>query len=291
MYIKILISVIFFCINGIMTRLFQLKLGKQSTSIRIYQAGFCGVASAAYFITCDSYVLTLPTLLCAFAFGILFALCSFLGAKCYECGPMSLTSIMMNLSLSIPLIYSFFVWNETISPLQSIGLAMLVLTFVLSAKSSGNDSKSISLVWFIMALIGYIANGSTAVIQKQHQFIVGEEAAGIFLAIAYCVSMIFFIVLFAVENKGLAFKPKEHFSNLTLLLPVILLSGLGSFIGNKLLSELSTKVAAPILYPCINGGLALLTGIVSFAAFKEKTTKLKALSMITGLCAIILLAI
>ena len=68
-------------------------------------------------------------------------------------------------------------------------------------------------------------------------------------------------------------------------------AGIGSCIGNGILSYLCTKINGGILYPFINGGLCVTVAIFSFAIFREKADKLKILSLITGIAAIILLNI
>ena len=84
-YLLTAASVCFFCLNGAMTRLFQLKMKGGKKALRLYQAGFCLVASVlnlAFF-----GINALPgtkTVILSLFFGILFAAASFLGAECYE---------------------------------------------------------------------------------------------------------------------------------------------------------------------------------------------------------------
>ena len=56
-----------------------------------------------------------------------------------------------------------------------------------------------------------------------------------------------------------------------------------------LLGKLSASVVAAILYPCINGGLAVFTTLLSFFFFREKPTALKIISILLGAAAIVVL--
>ena len=74
-----------------------------------------------------------------------------------------------------------------------------------------------------------------------------------------------------------------------LFIAVSCLAGVGSFGGNLLLGRLTSEVLAAILYPCINGGLAVLTTLLSFFFFKEKVTVQKICSVLLGAAAIVVL--
>ena len=72
---------------------------------------------------------------------------------------------------------------------------------------------------------------------------------------------------------------------------ITVVSGGGSFVGNMVLGKLSVRMDAAVLYPCVNGGLAVLTSIVSAVFFKEKMSLIKIISVAVGAAAIVLLAI
>ena len=62
-------------------------------------------------------------------------------------------------------------------------------------------------------------------------------------------------------------------------------------IGQITLLAVNTKIPAIILFPCLNGGIALLSAIAFLSMFKEKINFSKIISLILGLVAIVLLAI
>lgn len=292
-------AVCFFCLNGAMTRLFQLKMRRERLSL--YQAGFCFIAAMLNVVFYG--VSALPdarTVIMSAAFGLLFALASFLGALCYERGPMSLTSVILNMSLAVPVLYSFAFFGEGISNPGIIGLVLLCATFILSAMSTSNGGK-INAVWLVMVGVAFAANGSTAVLQKLNQMNSGGQSDGFFLAFAYFISAICFLCVFVWGKKRSGHAEEGHCSgaepkgnNLSYILKALLItavSGCGSFVGNAMLNILSVRMDAAVLYPCVNGGLAVLTAVVSMVFFKEKPTWLKVASIAVGAAAIVLLAI
>ncbi len=302
-YLLTAASVCFFCLNGAMTRLFQLKMKGGKKALRLYQAGFCLVASVlnlAFF-----GINALPgtkTVILSLFFGILFAAASFLGAECYEKGPMSLTSVILNLSLAVPLVYSFIVFGESISTTGIAGLALLCVTFVLSALSASGGQKKINTAWIVMVALAFVANGTTAVLQKADA--ASGSSDGFFLGFAYFVGALCFLASWAVE-KGREKSGKCAADAAAFVLPkgdalakylmaaiiITVVSGGGSFVGNMVLGKLSVRMDAAVLYPCVNGGLAVLTSVVSAVFFKEKMSLIKIISVAVGAAAIVLLAI
>lgn len=290
LYLQLFISIAFFCLCSSMTRLFQLKIWKRKPSIRLFQAGFCLTASVAYVLAGGRKVLSPLSVCLAVSFGLLFCLAVYMGAKCLDCGPMSITSVITNMSLSIPIVYSLVVFGERPEPIRYVGMLLMIFTIAFSALGKADSGKGkVSRVWVVCVLIAFFANGVTAVLQKQNAKLSGD--GNTFLAIAYFVAFLSFTVIYLVENKGERFSWKESFDRGALVIPVTLLAGIGSFVGNGILGYLSIRIDASILYPCLNGGLALMVSLVSFAFFRERFTARKAVSMALGITAIVLLTV
>ncbi|MBR3751305.1 MAG: hypothetical protein IKK58_05975 [Clostridia bacterium] len=301
--LMIFLSVLFFCLSSTVIRFFQLKLRINDWSFRLYQSCYCLVASALNFIFYG--VRTAPltlTVIYAVCFGILFFTASFLNARCLDIGPMSLTSVITNLSLSIPLVFSLIVYGENISLLGGVGLCLLVVTIFLSAFSSSNDGgKRVNLQWLIAVFFAFASNGTTAVLQKVNQTMLEGKSDGAFLGIAYGVGGIIYFGVFIVtliNRKKHPEKQSGHYVKrdvdtkyVLYFIIAVLLTGLGSFMGNGLLNILSVKVDAAILYPCINGGLALMCSLVSMLLFKERVSLRKIITLAIGITAIVCLAI
>ncbi len=292
-YILLFVSVIFFAVNTVSLKLFQTKIQKNPASVRLFQSGTCAVASLLSALFGGLIVPEVSTLILGIAFGFLFFLTSYSTSRCFACGPMSLTSVIINMSLSVPIVYSFIVFNEEIIARRIVGLCLMLTAIVLSGLSQSGKNKSEKkggLMWLCFVLLGFFCNGFSAVIQKQNQFGAGAQSAPTFLSIGYICAALFFLILFFIENKGKFLSPKKDVTSLPIFIFIMIFAGLGSIVGNTLLGNLSTKIDASILYPCLNGGLALLSSLVSIFIFKEKATVMKIFSLLVGLSAIVLLA-
>lgn len=240
---------------------------------------------------------TAETLLFGIIFGTFFFLASASSAKCNMIGSMALTSVIMNMSLIIPLLYSITVLNEEFTVLHLIGFSFFTASVVCSAWTKDKQKKS-SLLWLVIVLVGFCANGLTATIQKIYvtKSTVNQDA--VFLGVAYLVASLCFLGKYltqytirthSAQGKQIEMVPFLHGGYLWKMIAVAVIAGVGSFGGNLLLGRLAPVVKAAILYPCINGGLAICTALISFSFFKEKPTRQKLLSILLGCIAIVVL--
>ncbi len=287
----ILISVLAFSANQMVTRFFQLKLQKTKHSILIYQALFCLVASAAYFgVTFFKKTgFSLNILLSAILFGLCFAFAVLFSAKCMEMGYMSLSSVIINMSLILPVMFSWIVLKEKIEKNAVIGLLLIIVTLVLSSLSEKDNSEGRIKKWLLFVIIAFVANGGSAIVQKQYISNNSSSYLMPFMGTAYAVSALIFAVCFIKKNKAEKLPFKEQIEKPCLLFVLAVISGLGSFGGNGILGFLCNRVNGGVLYPCINGGLCVVIALYSFVIFKEEFNVKKLAAIIIGLAAIVLL--
>ncbi len=282
-----------FAIGTANTRTFQVKFPGQLGRLRMYQA-------ATSFIGAISFTLTyltgnpeplpagfiLPIIGWGLSFGILFFTATVAGAAAMDTGSMSLTSIINNMNLFVPLAWSCIFLGEKITMLRVIGVALIVATMVLAVKKSAKGKGGTSLKWFGFVMLAFFGNGVNSVLQKQYKLINGDGALMLYMAIGYLTAAILLMGNGASVSRKNGETPLKQ--PLVFILPAVL-AGLGSFGGNALLGVLCTQVDAAVLYPSMNGGLCVASCLMSFLIFKEKPTLRKSLAIVTGLAAIVLL--
>ena len=67
------------------------------------------------------------------------------------------------------------------------------------------------------------------------------------------------------------------------ILPLLLLmSSMGGFLGNSILMSLNTVMPASLLYPLVNGGIAVIVAIASCVIFREKLTLQRLMTILVG---------
>lgn len=286
----ILVAVLTFAANGVSTRAFQVSCARSNRDTTLFQALYCLVGAVAYF-TRAGFQFTLSPLHLVFAllFGLFFASASLTGAVCCLCGPMSLTSVITNSSVMLPILYSCISLREPITPPQLIGCILLLLTFSLSAflsESSGNQRK-VNLLWLILVLLAFVSNGVTAILQKQYKLGLPVGDGYDFMGVAYLTAAAVLLIASRLFKRTDA--DAQPLRKPWLWAVLMLFAGLGSFAGNGILLQLSTNVPASLLYPFVNGGLCVVVSICSILFFREKLTLRKALVIAVGLTSVIVL--
>ena len=297
MAILVLVSVLAFSLNGTSIRLFQTRARDAVRRLPLYQSVFCLIAALLFAAKGGFALPSLMTLLYGIAFGVFFCLATAMSAKGFAMGSMALTSLIINMSLIIPMLYSILFEREPVELLHVIGFLLFFASLCLSAHTAGDAaeadkkrSRRAGWLWLCVILLGFFSNGFTATLQKNYALHSPVNQDEMFLAVAYVVACLLFAARFlANRGKPAEGAPADRSVDLLLLIGLALTAGLGSFGGNLLLGILSTEIPGAILYPCINGGLALCTSLISFTLFREKPTAQKLASLVVGCGAIVVL--
>lgn len=284
----IVISVLAFALNGCCTRFFQLYFTDQKHYLPLYQFLFCLIASLGFLACADtSLPLQADTLVYGVLGGILFFGASFFSAKSLQIGSMALSSIMTNMSLILPLLYSVLLLNEPFTLFHLTGGILFICTFILSASGSKQKSNG-GFLWVILVTLAFFSNGMNAVVTKYYVLNATLPQNNTFMAITYFTASLAFLVTF-LQRAGRTARPTKSSGYLARLLLISTVSAAGSFGGNLLLTYLANKVDGAILYPCVNGGLCLVLTVVSCLVFRERMTMKKAVAIVLGCSAIIIL--
>lgn len=278
--------VLLFALNAILIRVFQLRFRDSEQRIWQFQALICLFSAIAFYCIAGRPELPkLPTLLFGIAFGVVFFINCAANARCFEIGPMSLTEIILNMSLILPLLYSVFRLGAAFLPHHYIGTALILAAFVLAGLNREEGGHS-SFRWAFLAFVTFLTNGITAILQTEYEHFSSGGQGMLFMAIAYLTSALLFFAFHLFRRQKVASYSPARFASMTALACA---SGLGSFGGQALLLVLCTRIEGPILYPCLNGGLCVVVAAFSFLFFKEKISLWKALSIVCGIGSIVIL--
>lgn len=276
-------------VNSVALRLYQTKMQKSMAGLRLYQ-GLSLLLSAVFYLALNSFSLALePTgLFLALCYGLDLVLTGITVSTCYQCGPMSLTSVISNACVVLPIAVGCIFYKEVMNSFQIIGCVLLGITLTLPCFERRTGSGKISWKWFPLILLAFFFNGMGAVLLNIYGRVADASGRNAFLSIGYCVGALTYLCISFVHHK----KAQIPFGKGFMMpwLPVILAaSSLGSFIGNGILMRLNTSMPASILYPMVNGGIGVLVAVISCTVFKEKLTMLKLLAIITGIASIVFL--
>lgn len=222
--------------------------------------------------------------------------------KAVELGSVSVSSLFYSCGFILPTVFGSVYYHEEINALHILGLALIVLSFVCSAKKE--EGKNFNLGWLIAALGGLLFSGMVGIMQKLFANNFQQYKLDNFLCVAFMA-----IIFMSAISMWIAriLKSKEQNENdtkiqaeteITIQTPALIKQygftlGLGVVMGlvNKTNTFLSGVLPSVLMFPITNGGVILSTTLLSMLIFKEKLTFLQRLGLVIGIFGILSITI
>ena len=288
-YMFLASSVICVALASILGAAFNKKNTDKRSPTTLYNLVYCIAAFigwAVLYATDPSFdIAVLPYSL---GFGLCYALCNIGLINALRTGPVSLTSLLLQLSLIGTTIWGFFFWETKFSILTGIGLALVVIALwlCLYTKSNKNQRNKISLKWLIFAAMSFAGNAGCAIIQRTQQQQFENKHGNMLMLFALAFSTVFCLIHYLVCDKSDTKKILKSSS----VFPIV--SGLANFVSNLCIILLASTTLSPgIIYPVLAVGSLSLTSLFSLVIFKEKLHPMQWIGMAVGTVAVVLLSI
>lgn len=196
--------------------------------------------------------------------------------KATNLGSVVLSSLIYSCGFLVPIVVSVLFQNETISLMQFIGIALMLLSFGISAKAN----EKITIKWLLYALAAMFSSGMVSVLQKIYRSSPYESQMNGFLVIAF-----FFIViiLFCLMPKPLT-RPNKKLTGTACIIGVALAC------INLCNLYLSGVMSAVIVFPSLNGGVIVSSALFARLFLKEPIPLKKKIGIVLAIIAILLIA-
>lgn len=261
-----------------------LLLNFQSFSVSLVCAILFTVHKIGSIFTVSPY-----TIILALIFSVSVTATQITQSKAMSMGASSSVSLIYSFGFTVPIIYGLFVWKETVSVFQYVGLALLIVALVLIVyKREKSEKKGLS--WFVLALLAMLGSGINGIIQKTHQL--SSFSGEIDLFLLY--TMLFSTVLTGIATLIVKDKTRTTEQNpVPLWQRIVLPIGMGVCVCalNFINLYLSGKLPSVVFFPIYNIGNLLLTTVVSAIIFKDKTTVIQNIGLGVGIAAILIIGL
>lgn len=228
-------------------------------------------------------VMTIPYAVFFGLFGVIFQICYALALRT---GPFSITCMTCNLSLVVPIIFSFIFFGERITLIKGIGIFLCLVTLFLNLKK---DDKKISAIWLVYIVLTFLANGGIACVQRIYA---KSDFGGNFE------QFVFFGYLAAFLTTSVVFmfmrKNKKEEVNLKLTRPnIISIVLIGLFLGvfQYTYTYANSIIDAAVLFPTTNVLATMLQMLSGKIVFREKFTAKQIASITIGICSVLLMSL
>lgn len=197
----------------------------------------------------------------------------------------TVTTITNKLSIVIPVIFSYILYNEEVGPLKIAGIILAVPAVVLSVYKKG--ALQINKLW--LPLIIFISSGfmDTFIKYVQHFQLPDKNDQALFTIVGFAVAAVLGSI--AVLYRGLA--KKVSLTTKSVIAGVFL--GIPNYFSIYYFIRLfdSGVMQSSAIVPVNNIGIIVTTTIVAIILFKEKATKYRISGLILSVISIILIAI
>ena len=234
------------------------------------------------------------TIVLGVVFGAVTALQGITNIAALQVGPMSYTSVIISFSTLISALSGVMFFDESLGWAQIAGIVLMLASFVLAAKSDGDEKKA-NLKWLFLCLIAFVATGGIGVMQKVHQSSEYLSELNAFLIIAFISSAVLCSIFAALlkrresrfaDAKEKGNKSKKRF---WLLLGIMIASGACVAVNNKFNLYLSGVMDSAVFFPIVNGGGLVLTTLAAVLLFKEKLSKKQWIGVVLGIASVVFL--
>jgi drug/metabolite transporter (DMT)-like permease len=261
--------------------------GRRDTDA-LYNLLLCGAAFVGWVVLfLTNPVFDVRVLPYAAAFGVCYVICEFGFINALRTGPVSLSTLLLNLALIATTIWGFFFWNTEFSLFVGLGLGLVVVALWLCLYTGRGEEKGLSLKWLFYAALAFAGNSGCAIIQRTQVLHLGESCGNLMMACALFIGAVFCLIIYLRSDRrdtGVLVKSAGFW-------PVA--AGLCNVLHNFTLILLanSSVVSSSVVYPCIAVGSLSITIVFSLLAFRERLRWWQWAGIACGTVAVVLLSI
>ncbi len=197
-------------------------------------------------------------------------------------GSMAYTMLLTSSGMIIPTVLGTFLWKESITAYQVVGLVVLVVTFYLNANPKKDDK--ITFKWLKYALLSFLMSGGVGLMQKIFQTSSHREEMNEFLMLAFLFIAVYsalLLLLLRLKGEKINWRSKANKSAAVI--------GVCDALMHKINLYLAGAMPSMIVFPVLNGGAIIVSSLLSVLIFKEHLSKRQIWSI--GICVVAILLI
>lgn len=224
----------------------------------------------------------------ALIFGCAYATFNVAQICALKAGPLSLTSLFIQLSLVATAIWGFFFWGSSFTVLVAVGLALVVVSICLCLydKKKDDSDKKFNFKWLFFTTLAFASTTVCAIVQRNEATAFNGQYGNFFMFMATGLSMLFSLIMFLVRDKKGAISVAKK----SWYFPVI--AGMFNGLHNLTVIFLaSTSLSPSLIYPVLGVGGLIVTSLFSLVVFKEKMKWWQWVGVLVGMVACGILSI
>lgn len=222
-----------------------------------------------------------------FAYGITQSLFVLFKCGAMSNGSVSVSTLIGNCSLLISVLVSLIVWQENVTAVDVLGLAILLAAiFICTYKKT---DASYTPKWKYYVIFFFIFAALVGIVFKAFGKTDNFDYCGDMMFVSAVVMLAFYSVA-CIFSGGFASTRREKSENRKFFLYAVICGAL-SCLYNRLNIFLAGSIDAIIFFPVFNGGVVLLSAFFSVWLCREALAKRQKIGILIGFIAICLIGI
>ena len=228
----------------------------------------------------------LPTLVAGGIFGFASVCFQLFYVESFITGPVSMTVLVVNSGMMIPILVSHFLYNEALTVNRIIGIIITLFAFYFAC-GRGQEEK-VNGKWLFFLILAFLSNNTATITQKIYTNSFDSANPSAFVPVSYLSALLMTIAVIWIMHlrgirKSFRFGPRVAGTA----------GAVGAILGTyQLISLRAVKmIDGTILYPLCNGGTTLISTLASTILFRERLSGRQKISVVLGITAIVLMSI
>lgn len=279
-FILLGVAIIFASLNSVF--LHNIDFSEKGLVIRFNFVGSC-IWAAILFIIGGRFDFNKSVLI----YGTLYAFAQVVflifKAKAMSLGPVSLTTLIGNMSLILSTVCGVLIWNEKVSPIQIIGILLLLISIIICTYEKTSEQNNTA--WIFCCVLFFIFAAAVGIIFKAFSK-TGENINNMM----FFASLIMILLLFPASFFGKE-KEKSKIQYTRTYISTLIICGIISCLYNRVNIYLSGAMDSVIFFPSFNGSVIILSTLFGVVLFKEKLKTKQILGITLGLISILSIGI
>lgn len=279
-------SIVFSTVRNLMSKnISDLSFGSKSffrTQAVIFA---CGSITLLIFSGNPFKNIAAETLLYSIIYGILLLSAQYCYTASLKYGNIGICSTVYSLGFVLPTLSGSIFWDETLSVLNAIGIALVIPAIIISGKKNSKENmRNTGNKYIIPLVIAMLSSGGLGIMQKVQQSSSFAEQKNAFIIIAFGVSAAVSLVLSVIFQKGKTDVSKKKYISAGVL-------GAAFAAANLLNTFLAGKLDSAVFFPVLNIGSILFSLVSGVILFKERLTKKDFTVIALGIISILLITV
>jgi len=269
---------------------------KTSSVFSVLYGGVCMVFTLVFTACTGGFPLniSLPTVLLGLANGIVLTTYNQFLLKSSAMGPYSIVMIfMMSGGLLIPVLWSVIADGNALSLLEWVAVIMTLVAFLI-LNMPGKGEKA-TIPFLLSCTVLGVSNGVYGILMNSQQAMTNNTENAGMIVFTFGTCAVLSLVMMLLPAKGEKFAPgaaaKSAFTFNGICIAWGLTSALSASVAVNILLWILSKVNVAVVYAITNGGVLLVSVLISLLFLGEKCTFTKAVGILLSAAAIVMLSI